>query len=155
MDISPTLLKQLQSQQIPYDTVHHRYSITSLNSAHTAHVPAKQLIKPVILHDQEGYLMALVPSDKYVYLKQLNKQLNRSLEISTESDVTRLFSDCDSGAIPPLGEAYGMQMVVDCSLDQCDEVYMEGGNHTDLIHLSGESFQKLTTNSTHADITVH
>ncbi len=155
MDISQTLASQLQEYEIPYDTVHHRFSITSLNSAHTAHIPETQMVKPVILHDKQGYLMALVPSNRYVYISELNNMLGRNVELVSEAEVSELFSDCESGAIPPVGDAYGMEMVVDFSLDNCDDIYIEAGNHQDLIHMSGQSFQKLTSNSKHADITVH
>lgn len=155
MDISPTLVNQLDKFNIAYSTVHHNYSISSLNSAHTAHVPAQQMVKPVILHDQQGYLMALVPSDKYVYISELNNILGREVELASEADVSNLFADCDAGAIPPVGEAYGMDVVVDYGLDSCNEIYFESGNHQDLVHMSGQSFQKLTFSSPHADITVH
>jgi len=155
MNISPTLVNQLNKHQLAYETIHHRYSISSLNTAHSSHVPARQLVKPVILHDQQGYLMALVPSNKYVHLNMLNMALNRNMALANEAEVSALFSDCDFGAIPPVGDAYGMKTIVDNELSECTDIYMEAGNHTDVLHLSGDAFQTLTQNMQHADITVH
>jgi len=154
-NMSPTLIKQLHKHQLAYETIHHPYSITSLNTAHTSHIPANKLVKPVILHDQQGYLMALVPSNTYVYLSELNTLLNRQMTLASEAEVSALFNDCECGAIPPVGEAYDMKSIVDNRLNECTDVYIEAGNHTDVLHLSGDAFQNLTKNVQHADITVH
>jgi Ala-tRNA(Pro) deacylase len=154
-NMSPRLIEQLQKHQLAYEVIHHPYSITSLNTAHTSHIPAQKLVKPVILHDQQGYLMALVPSNSYVYLNELNMVLNRQVRLASEAEVSALFNDCDRGAIPPVGDAYDMKTIVDNSLSECTDVYMEAGNHTDVLHLSGNAFQRLTKNMQHADITVH
>ena len=154
-NMSPRLIQQLQKHQLSYETIHHPYSISSLNTAHTSHIPAQKLVKPVIFHDQQGYLMVLVPSNKYVYLNELNMLLNRQMTLVSEAEVSALFSDCDFGAIPPVGDAYNMKSIVDNSLDECTDVYMEAGNHTDVLHLSSDAFQTLTKNMQHADITVH
>ena len=154
-NMSPRLIEQLQKHQLSYETIHHPYSISSLNTAHTSHIPAQKLVKPVILHDQQGYLMALVPSNAYVYLNELNMVLNRQMTLASEAEVSVLFNDCDCGAIPPVGDAYDMKTIVDNSLTECADVYIEAGNHTDVLHLSGDAFQSLTENMQHADITVH
>ena len=155
MHMSHRLIEQLDKHKLTYKTIHHLYSISSLNTAHTAHVPEQQLVKSVIFHDEQGYLMALVPSNRYVYLNALNMLLNRQMTLSSEADISTLFSDCDSGAIPPVGDAYNMQTIVDNTLNECTDIYMEAGNHTDVLQLSGEAFQTLTKNMQHADITVH
>jgi len=154
-NMSPRLIDKLHKHQLAYETIHHPYSITSLNTAHTSHIPAQKLVKPVILHDRQGYLMALVPSNTYVYLDELNTVLNRQMTLVSEAEVSVLFSDCDCGAIPPIGDVYDMKTIVDNSLIECTDVYMEAGNHTDVLHLSGDAFHSLTKNMQHADITVH
>lgn len=155
MDMSPTLLSQLVQQKVPYVTVHHRPSVSSLNTAHTAHIPAKNLVKSVLLHDDQGYMMALVPSNRYVYISKLNDLLNRNLELASEDECRELFNDCEFGAIPPVGTAYGIQTVIDQDLQDCSDIYIESGNHEDLIHMSGEAFNKLLPNCSYVDITVH
>ena len=52
--------------------------------------------------------------------------------------------DCVSGAIPPVGECYGLDTVVDDSIEEQPEVYLEGGDHTTLIHISHAQFASLT-----------
>lgn len=155
MDMSPTLLSQLVKQKIPYVTVHHPVTVSSLNTAHSAHIPEKNLVKSVLLRDEQGYMMALVPSNRYVYISKLNDLLNRKLELAGEDECKELFNDCESGAIPPVGTAYGIQTVIDKDLQDCADVYVESGNHEDLIHMSGQAFQELLAGSSYVDITVH
>lgn len=155
MDIAPTLMSELRRHKISYDTVHHRHSSTSLHSAHAANIPANLLVKPVILEDENGFVMALVPANHYVKLHKLNELLDRNMQLATETDFRNLFTDCEIGAIPPIGEAYGIETVVDYSFDDYTDVYLEAGNHTDLIHLTGDNFRELMESAHHANISMH
>lgn len=155
MNIAPTLAKQLASLDIAYDVIHHRYSDSNIKSAHSAHIPTSKMVKPVIFEDDQGYVMALVPANQHVKIRELNKYMNRHMGLATEDEIYKLFADCEMGAIPPVGEAYGMKTVVDSHLQDCNNVYIEAGNHTDLLHLSGRSFKKLIANAPHASICIH
>lgn len=155
MNIAPTLVKQLDKHGISYDIIHHGYSYSSLHAAHSANIPAQKMIKTVVLEDAQGYVMALVPANHYVKINELNMFLNRHMGLATETELAQLFTDCEPGAIPPIGSAYGMTTVVDNNLDDCNDVYIEAGNHTDLLHISGSAFRQLVEHSRHASICVH
>lgn len=155
MEMANTLVKYLAQNGIAYDRLPHRYTATSLNSAHTAGIPEKQMAKPVILEDDQGYIMAVVPASRHVKIRELNMLLNRNMGLATESELEQLFKDCDLGAIPPVGHAYGMRTIVDNSLDECSDIYFEAGNHEELIHVKGEAFRRLMKNSQHASICMH
>ena len=155
MEMAPTLVKELAKYGIDYDIIHRPYSVFSMNIADFAQVPSSELVKAVILEDEIGYIMALVPADQHVKINELNHLLNRKMGLATEEELHQLFSDCDPGAIPPVGEAYNIETVVDYNLDDCNDVYIEAGNHQDLLHLSGNSFRRLMQHSHHASICVH
>lgn len=155
MVISPSLATQLARLDIPYNIIHHRYSDSSLNAANSAHIPASKMVKSVILEDERGYVMAHIPANQHLKIRELNSYLNRKLGLATEAELNRLFTDCDEGSIPPIGDAYGMETVVDDKLDECNNVYIEAGNHTNLLHISGPSFRKLMNHAHHAPICVH
>ena len=155
MNIAPTLVKQLAKYGINYNTIHHSYSNSSLHAAHSANIPVQKMVKTVVLEDDQGYVMALVQADHYVKINELNMLLNRRMGLATETELASLFTDCEPGAIPPIGDAYGMTTIVDKNLDDCNDVYIEAGNHTDLLHLSGSAFRQLVEHSRHASICVH
>ena len=69
--------------------------------------------------------------------------------MASESELTFLFGDCELGAIPPVGPAYGMVTVVDDSLADQPEIYFEAGDHEKLIHMNQKEFTVLMDNAGH------
>jgi len=113
------------------------------------------LVKCVLLEDDNGYLMAVIPATHKVDLGAVHRELNRELGLATERELAELFRDCEPGAIPPLGKAYGIDMVVDRSLVDTPDVYFEAGDHRSLIHVSGGDFLKLVADSPQRSISRH
>lgn len=143
MTIAATVKSYLDGQGVSYEVVAHPQTPDSSHSAEAAHVPGDQLAKCVLLEDAAGHLMAIIPATHKLDLGVLRRQLNRSLGLATEEELSVLFSDCDRGAIPPLGKAYGIDAIVDESLISAPDVYFEGGDHCALVHVSGEDFRRL------------
>ncbi len=126
-----------------YDVLTHPHTATSGESAQAAHVPGTRLAKSVVLEDEQGYLMVVLPSNRQIDLGELHRQLNRNLGLATEGELGSLFSDCEIGALPAMGPAYGMETVVDDALAEQSDIYFEAGDHEQLIHVSAETFQTL------------
>ena len=127
----------------------HPHTSTSLETAHAAHVPGDRIAKSVVLEDERGYLMAILPASHRVSLDALERQLHRKLALASEAELTGLFEDCEIGAVPPVADPYGMPAVIDDRLWNLPDVYFEAGDHEDLIHLSGEAFQEIQVHAQH------
>jgi Ala-tRNA(Pro) deacylase len=143
MAIAAKLKDYLARQALEYALVPHPHSHNTLESAHAAHVSGKLIAKAVVLEDDEGYLMVVVPADHHVHLGHLHKQLGRSVRLVTEPQLKDLFHDCELGAIPPVGPAYGIEMILDDRLAGNAEVFFEAGDHESLVRVSGEQFRRL------------
>jgi Ala-tRNA(Pro) deacylase len=143
MSIAMTVDKYLRQLQVPYDILPHYRTGSSLETARVAHISAHQLAKAVLLEDDAGYLMAVLPASEHVHLGMLREQLGRAVGLATEREVMEVFKDCDMGAIPPLGPAYGVPMIVDEELTREPELYFEGGSHVDLVHMDSTQYMKL------------
>ena len=143
MSIAMTVEKYLNQLQVAYHVVAHPRTSSSLETARVAHVSAHQLAKAVLLEDDGAYLMAVLPASEHLHLGKLRDELGRRVGLATEREVMEVFKDCDVGAIPPLGAAYGMPVVVDEELMQEPELYFEGGSHVDLVHMECTQFMKL------------
>ena len=152
MGISITLREYLDQAGIEYDLVHHTYSPNSKAAATAARVPSEQLAKPVLLEDNQGYLMAIVPASRRVELQSLEKQLGRRMVLASERELRDLFSDCRKGAVPAVGQAYGVDVVWDDCLASSPDIYFEAGDHTDLVHMSGKEFTFLMGRTKHGSI---
>ena len=155
MAIAITLKDFLDSSGVHYDLVDHPYSVSSMYTATEAHVSGEQLAKGVVLKDDDGYLVAVIPATHHVQLGKLRKQYNRYFSLADERDLRALFSDCSVGAIPPIGAAYGVDVIFDDCLNECGDVYFEAGDHIDLVHVGAVEFRSLMGNARHGQISQH
>jgi Ala-tRNA(Pro) deacylase len=106
-------------------------------------VPGDRLAKAVVLTREGGFVVAVVPANAQVRLDTIERMLHCPVSIASEEEIGELFPDCDKGAVPPLPEAYAVEAFIDDSLEQQPDVYLEGGDHRSLIHMSGEQFRSL------------
>lgn len=151
MAIARKVEDYMKQRGIDYDVVMHPHSSNSMESAQLAHVPGGCVAKSVVLEDDDGhYVMAVLPSTHHVRLGALCRELNRNLRMASERELTTLFADCDTGAVPPVGFAYGMSTVVDDSLVEQPEVYFEAGDHQSLVHMNRDAFMALMQHAGHA-----
>ncbi|MCY1276701.1 Cys-tRNA(Pro) deacylase [compost metagenome] len=143
MRMATTVQRSLESARCEFDLVTHPHSATSLESARTAYVPAERVAKSVILDDRHGhYLMAVVPASHHLDLGKVRSGQG-GWQLSNEAAVAGLFTDCEVGAVPALGEPYGMQMLIDPLLTRQQDIYLEAGDHEHLVHLQMDQFLKL------------
>ncbi|UUZ70025.1 YbaK/EbsC family protein [Polaromonas sp. P2-4] len=117
MSIPSRLSSYLQQRGTRYEIHAHEHSHSSSETARAAQVLPHQLAKSVIVEDDSGFVMAVVPADKTVMLGHLSLLLGRKeLRLSDESRIALLFDDCDRGAVPPVGMAWGIETIVDDEL---------------------------------------
>jgi Ala-tRNA(Pro) deacylase len=143
MGIATRLKAYLDGQGVAYDLHSHPRTESSSRTAQVAHVPGGSLAKSVLIHRGQDYLLALVPSSHRIELRALQELVGADVSLATEDEIGRLFDDCDLGAVPAVGAAYGLPVLLDDGLAQADEVYFEGGDHTTLVRVSGDGFRQL------------
>ena len=150
MAIAITLKQYLADRDVDYDLIEHDYTAASMETAEAAHIPGSQLAKSVMLEDEDGrYLLTVIPSNYHVDLGKLHLEYDVHMGLATEGELNEIFDDCETGAIPPVGNAYGIDVLVDDSLEQCSDIYFEAGDHEHLVHLSGSSFHELMSGASH------
>jgi Ala-tRNA(Pro) deacylase len=155
MAIATTLEQYLANQRIAYDLLSHAPTLSSMSTAQASHVPGACLAKAVVVKQGEGYLIAVIPASCHLHLDDLERLLNCEVELATEQDIETAFPDCARGAVPPIGAAYGISMIVDESIGGQPEIYFEGGDHATLVHMSGPEFARLTAGMPHAQFSHH
>jgi Ala-tRNA(Pro) deacylase len=155
MAIAASLKRYLDQRSAAYETLAHPRTQSSMDTASVAHVPGDRLAKAVIVKDDESYVMVVVPSDYHVHLGRLHRHLGHEVGLATEEELVGLFPDCDRGAVPPLGAAYGLRTLVDGSLAGQPEVFFESGDHTHLVKVSGEQFVSLLGDAERVDVGKH
>lgn len=138
MAIASTVQAYLQANRIPYATMAHHRTGSSKETAKALEMAPERMAKAVVLADKGGYVMAVLPSNRRVDVQALSRVLHRDLAVVPEYRMGPLFEDCDLGAIPPLGFAYGIPTVFDDCLVEQPEICFEAGDHEEVICLEGE-----------------
>lgn len=150
MSIPSRLSQYLEQHGAHYEIFAHRHSRSSPETARTAQIPPHQLAKSVIVEDDTGCMVAVLPADRIVKLGQLAQMLDRKpLRLAEEDRIAMLFSDCDLGAVPAIGMAWGIETIVDDELEGGEVVYIEGGDHEHLLRMSGDQFHELMRPARH------
>jgi Ala-tRNA(Pro) deacylase len=152
MAIAKTLINYLKERGVDYELVAHDHTATAEASAHAAHVPAHQVAKAVVLRDDAGYVISVLPANHSLEINWVNDELDRSLEMACEDEFKKLFGDCETGAVPALGEAYGLKVIWDDELAYTADIYIEAGDHEHLIWLERRDFKKLMSGLPHTII---
>jgi Ala-tRNA(Pro) deacylase len=145
MAVPQRLRDYLDSQAAPYQPLHHTQAFTAQEVAHSLHISGKRLAKTVVL-DADGRLaMAVIPASHRLNLQELRAALEANrLEMLPESELVRLFPDCEVGAIPPFGNLYGIEVWVDRTVSDSEEFVFCAGTHEDCLRMKYSDFAKLS-----------
>jgi Ala-tRNA(Pro) deacylase len=133
----------LRNAQVDYETVDHPAAPTSSQIAESAHIPGNQLVKAVLLKDEKGHLLAVLPSTRQIDFGAIKSLFHRSLNLAGENELKSYFPDCDLGSVPPVGAAYTLDTIADKSLQDEEALYFEAGDQNQLIKVNKAIFVKL------------
>jgi Ala-tRNA(Pro) deacylase len=155
MTTALTLTQYLTRRRAAYDMLPHEPTQSSIQTAQACHVPPDCVAKAVVLHEDGGYLLAVLPASHHLRMQELEAQRHRPVSLATEDEIAWLFPDCEPGAVPPIGAAYGVNTIVDDSIADKADVYFEGGDHATLVHMSGPAFRRMTADAQHGRFSNH
>jgi Ala-tRNA(Pro) deacylase len=143
MSIANRLQSYMAEAGLAWSPVTHQPSSTCMEAAHGAHVAPDRVAKAVVLKGNSGYLMAVIPASHHLDVEDLGEAITDDLTLVSESTLGQLFTDCQPGAVPPVGAAYGIRTLWDEDLGSRADVYFEGGDHQTLVHMKGADFGAL------------
>jgi Ala-tRNA(Pro) deacylase len=155
MSIAPTLKRYLTAENIQYEEIPHEFTMSSTRTAEACHVSGDRLAKGIVLRRDGEYMLAVMPASHHLRLTELRAQLGDDVDMANETEINQLFRDCAHGAVPAVGKCYGLNIIVDDSIEAQPEIYMEAGDHETLLHLSHAQFARLTANALHGRFSAH
>ena len=85
----------------------------------------------------------------HLQLSDLRMELGHEVHLASEPEAADVFRDCALGAVPPVGACYGLDVIIDNTIAQQQELYFEGGDHATLVHVSGAEFVRLNPQAQH------
>jgi Ala-tRNA(Pro) deacylase len=149
MPIASKLREYLDQRGVEYELVPHAPAGTSSETAQAAHVPGANLAKAVVVENGQHCAVVVVPSTEQLHLGEIRMELGDMYALATEKSVERVFSDCDVGTVPPFGQAYGIDVMLDDSLLEQDRVFVQCGDRAALLALRGDDFRQLMKDARH------
>ena len=134
----------LDENKIKYISIKHSSAYTSQEIAAIAHIPGKDLAKTVIIKIDGKMAMAVLPASYKVSFDNLKSAIGANeVRLAYEQEFMDKFPDCEVGAMPPFGIIYGMEVYVAESLAEEEDIAFNACNHTELIKMSYNDFEKL------------
>jgi Ala-tRNA(Pro) deacylase len=144
MPILKKLKTYLDEAQVPYEVVTHALAYTAQEIAAIQHVPGKELAKVVMLEVDDQLVMGVLPGSLKVHLHTARANLGAStLRLATEDEFRARFPECEVGAMPPFGNLFGLQVVVDPALEKDEYIYFNAGNHVQTVRMKYKDFADL------------
>ena len=141
---SESLTKFLDEHNVAYTVISHSPAYTAQGIAALAHIPGRELAKTVIVSLDQKLAMAVLPAKFQVDLVSLRRAAKtRMVSLTTEEDFKDRFPECETGAMPPFGNLFGLAVFADESLEKDKEIVFNAGNHRELIRMAWADFKKL------------
>lgn len=134
----------LEHHGVKFSVVPHPLAYTAQEEAAVTHVPGREWAKAVVCMVDEVPVLAVLPADHLVDLERFRAACGaNSVRLANESELQPLYSDCELGAMPPLGPLYRQPVIVDRSLTADPEIVFNAGSHREAIRMRYRDFEDL------------
>lgn len=138
------LRQVLDGNHVPYTPLLHRSAYTAQELAAAEHVPGREHAKVAIIRAKNRLLMAVLPAPQKIDFRELAAVLpEKEARLAGEDEFTGLFPDCEPGAMPPFGNLFGLEVLVDSSLEQDEDIVFQAGSHTESVRMKYADFIRL------------
>ncbi|MCW5963496.1 MAG: YbaK/EbsC family protein [Bryobacterales bacterium] len=138
------LTELLDENGVKYTKIWHSRAFTAQEVAASAHVKGKDLAKTVIVKLDGKMAMAVLPASFSLDLSLLREAAGgANVALAAEAEFRDLFPGCETGAMPPFGSLYGMDVFVDTHLVYDEQIAFNAGTHTELVQLDYKDFERL------------
>jgi Ala-tRNA(Pro) deacylase len=143
MAISTQIKNHLEENRVVFSALTHPSSYTAQGTAAVMHVSGREVAKTVVVQAGKEYYLAVMPASSHVQLGKLSQVIGHPARLAGEREFDSLFPDCELGAMPPLGELYGLPVYVDESLIADKEIVFNAGTHRDAVRMNLADFMRL------------
>ena len=88
--------------------------------------------------------MAVLPANRKIVLQDLREATGaEQVKFASEEEFKKTFPDCETGAMPPFGNLYGMAVYAAAALAENEAIAFNAGSHTEVIKLAYKDFERL------------
>jgi Ala-tRNA(Pro) deacylase len=138
------LKNYLDQQGVRYLTISHSMAFTALEIARSSHIPSREMAKTLVVEILDQPAIAVIPAVQKFDLDILKKAFGTGkVELAGEGKFSKLFPDCEVGAMPPFGNLYGMDTYVAESVSAQEYIAFNAGSHSEIIKMLYHDYENL------------
>lgn len=138
------LVEFLDSKGIRYEMSQHRPTFTAQQMAAEEHITGMAVAKPVLVRADGKYYMCVLPACCKIDMDALKNDLRAGdVALADEEEMSGMFEDCALGAEPPFGNLYGMETLLDSTLEKDPKILFQAGTHELAIKMGMSDYKKL------------
>ena len=142
--VAQKLMEFLDQKKVGYQVIRHTPSYTAQGVAAATHISGKELVKTVIVKIDGAFAMAVVPASRRVDIPSLRREMKTlNVLLASEEEFKDRFPGCETGAMPPFGNLYGMTVIADNSVAADEEIAFNAGSHAEVLRLAYRDFARL------------
>jgi len=143
--MSSRLSEYLSREGAPYVVIPHRRDYSAQLTAHHTHTPGFAFAKVVVVRVDGEMAFAVLPAHEHVSLERLRAALGvEAVSVADEVEINALCPDCESGAPPPFGSLYGVNVYLSSSMADLDQITFNAGSHRNAIRMAFPDFLRLS-----------
>jgi Ala-tRNA(Pro) deacylase len=126
--------EHLERRGVDYEVAEHARALTSMEEAGALGITADEVVKTVMLATDRGPALVVVPASRRLDLRLAREAVgDHAARLASEDELQRSFSECELGALPPLGSLLGAPVFVDPEVLEHDTVMFAAGTQTQSI----------------------
>lgn len=138
------LLRYLDSNKVEYRVKEHAPAYSAHDVAVSTLISERELAKAILVSVDGRFWMTVLRTDHRVNTQMIKRAFGaKQVHLAHEEDLESLFPDCQIGAMPPLGNLYGLPVMVDESLAEDEEIVFNACTHTRVIRMKFKDFKEL------------
>ncbi len=134
----------LEQNQITYFTLQHPPAYSAQERAQAAHVSGYVMVKSVVVEiDGEFSLLVLHAADQIDLELLADVLMTDRIRIPDEGEILGLFPGCETGALPPFGNLFDLEVFVSEEVAWSQTVVFSAGTHREVILMDYKDFARL------------
>jgi len=134
----------LDDHGVHYEVLEHPVAYTAQEVAQRTHVPGQHFAKTVAIRIGDRLALAVLPATDRIDTERLAQSVGEtSVRLASEGEFSAHFPGCETGAMPPFGNLYDMEVFVSPHLAQAEEIVVNAGTHTEAVRLPYSAFARL------------
>jgi len=136
------IVQHLDQKNIAYERLNHKRDYHARQTASDCRLMPAGFAKVVGVEADGRPFLAVLPADQHVDLPRLQGLLGVDrIALLPEHSLATFFPDCEVGAIPPLGNLYGLAVYVAPALTRQEKIAFNAGTHEQAIRMKYKDFE--------------